>query len=179
MPACMLFCINCSHSVGICGGQLKPESELGRVKLVTMFFVVSLTSRRELGQVVLVLSMARLRRIWLWGILLETGQIPARRRRSMLLLAILVRTVWRLHLRKWKWKGHPGWVVAVVRHCGKERSASRDGALRAVQRIEQKRILSMTDCTVMRHARSNECAFTLRFRWLRLAVAGESGRSGW
>ena len=85
----------------------------------------SLTSRGKLRQV-LVLSMARLRRVWLWGILrVEAGKVPSwRRRRGMLLLAILVRAIrGLLHLRVWEGKWHPREVV--IRHCG--RSAARRG----------------------------------------------------
>lgn len=125
MPACMLFCINCSHSGGICGGQFKPGRGLDHSRRVVACSGVSLTSGgRELRQAVLILSMAGLRRVWLWGILLEAGQTPAGRWRwGMLVLSILVRATGRLlHLRKWEGKVHPG-VVAVVCHCG--RSAAR------------------------------------------------------
>jgi hypothetical protein len=86
---------------------------------------ISLTRRRKLRQV-LVLSMARLRRVWLWGMLrVQAGKVPSRRRRrGMRLLAILVRAIrWLLHLRVWEGKRHPREVV--IRHCG--RSAARRG----------------------------------------------------
>lgn len=56
----------------------------------------------------------------------------------------------------------------------KERSASREGAVRALQRMEGNDVLSMIDYTAMRYATSDRCAFTLRYGWLMLAVANES-----
>lgn len=127
MPLCMLLCINCSHSGGICGGQFKAYRVSAYASLSTCrTYARSLTSRGKLWQVALVFSMPGLGRVWLWGQLLQTGHVPARRRRrGVLLLAILVCPARRLlHLREWKGKWHPGWKV-VVRHCG--RSAARRG----------------------------------------------------
>ena len=96
-----------------------------------------LTSWGELRQVVLVLGVAWLWRVWLGGILLQARHIPARRRRGCRRLTIVLAVLRLLHLRERERKGHPGWEV-VVRHCGRcearrGRSYARTSAHRTVE----------------------------------------------
>lgn len=67
---------------------------------------------------------------------MEAGEVPTRRRRRSMLLAIVVWVVWwRLHLRVRERKGQPRRLLVVVRHCGRSAARVEEGARSSAHRV--------------------------------------------
>jgi hypothetical protein len=175
MPACMLFCINCSHSVGICGGQLKPGIVLEYVKHAAVYRRHFTHQQRGTGEDC---SDSQHGQVGAQMIVGDTAGDPADSSQAAE-GRVAVAHLGARRLVAAAASAEMGRERASQGSCccpplRKERSASWAGAVRALQRIDGSGGFSMVDCTAMRDATILDVRLHVALLVVVLAVAGES-----